>query len=139
MHREQGSQVRILSLRHLAVVDVADPELAPDRAMVSGGGCKSFDPASRCAEYHVFRSRCSPTPTVTSVRTSRSLRTRVQSVFERAVATVSVQVIRRLLAPGKTFQHRAVHKEDVEPSIVVVVTPKGIGNHAWVFQCRIDL
>ena len=42
-------------------------------------------------------------------------------VFEGAIALVAIQVIRRLLSLRKTFEHRAVDEEDVEPSVFVIV------------------
>ena len=49
-----------------------------------------------------------------------------RDVLERAVAPVSIEMIRRLLALWKTLQRGAVHEKDVEPAIPVVVE----GRHA---------
>ena len=42
-------------------------------------------------------------------------------VLERAVAAVAVEVVRRLLALREALEGRAVHQEDVEPAVAVVV------------------
>src|SRR5882672_4888461 len=48
-------------------------------------------------------------------------------ILERAVAPVSIEMIRRLLSLWKVIQRGAVHEKDVEPAVPVVVEGRDAG------------